>query len=728
MFIIIGLAIVGAVLGVIYLSGKISSDDLITSNKDPVSAYVKQCIAEAAKEGIILLGQQGGYLYFDNFDTLSASLDPDNAEVVQLYNGAVTAPYWLYQKKGDVLDKSYMPQLVKTSLGDNSAQDQLERYITEKLPECTNHFKALQKINVIVTEKKAPIETTVVFGDEETTVTVKYQLEILQKEKVTTLDKFTTAISASPKRAYNLAKDITQYEQNNYFLEKDTMNLVHLYSGLDAEKLPPTYDFKVSQCGDLIYWNYPSVYDKFKNTLVNNLVFFGVENTDDKKIKLSAEAQPDKKNRAIENGVFNGFIHKISENKYKGMNVDYIYQDDYPLSLDLGSDGILEPKTMDINLLFLSICMAEFHFAYDFSFPVMIAVTDKESKIDQVPYLFQFPIKVIVKDNLARVRFSDVIGGAVKQQQQGINECGIEQRTSGDITVTVNDQYNKPVNDALVYFQCGPTFLYDYDESKTIIGATKIADKCFIGKTTNGKLTAKFPPCIGGSIINIRAKGYSEIAKNMEDVIEGKSSSQEYTVEKLKQVELKIQKYFVDPTQGIALGDNGEVLKCAPSTSVSQLGKKEQVMVKFTKLDAETGAIKPPPFAMYIPGNKTTVYILSGKYEVELLLTRFEAYPGEMTIKKNSESKHIPAASLFESGKTIYYPEKDVLLKSTLTGGNKFIMDISEDELADENPTLLLTMFDEGQPKIVEQVGVALQHREGCYKLNKNIAKPRFVK
>ena len=109
-------------------------------------------------------------------------------------------------------------------------------------------------------------------------------------------------------------------------------------------------------------------------------------------------------------------------------------------------------------------------------------------------------------------------------------------------------------------------------------------------------------------------------------------------------------------------------------------------------------------------------------------MTRFEAYPGEITIKKNSESKHIPAASLFESGKTIYYPEKDVLLKTALTGGNKFIMDISEDQLASENSVLLLTVFDEGQPKIVEQVGVALQHREGCYELNKNIAEPRFVK
>ena len=146
--------------------------------------------------------------------------------------------------------------------------------------------------------------------------TAKYQLEILQKEKVTQLDKFVVTVPASPKRAYNLAKDITVYEQNNYFLEKDTLNLVHLYSGVDAEKLPPTYDFRVSQCGDMIYWNHPSVYDKFKNMLVNNMVFFGVENTDDKKIKINAELQPDKKNRAIENGVFNGFIPHFMSDLY----------------------------------------------------------------------------------------------------------------------------------------------------------------------------------------------------------------------------------------------------------------------------------------------------------------------------------------------------------------------------------------------------------------------------
>ena len=61
MFIIIGLAIVGAVLGFIYLSNKIKSDELITSDKDPVSAYVRQCLAETAKEGFVYARIIQGY-------------------------------------------------------------------------------------------------------------------------------------------------------------------------------------------------------------------------------------------------------------------------------------------------------------------------------------------------------------------------------------------------------------------------------------------------------------------------------------------------------------------------------------------------------------------------------------------------------------------------------------------------------------------------------------------
>jgi hypothetical protein len=99
-----------------------------------------------------------------------------------------------------------------------------------------------------------------------------------------------------------------------------------------------------------------------------------------------------------------------------------------------------------------------------------------------------------------------------------------------------------------------------------------------------------------------------------------------------------------------------------------------------------------------------------GTYDVDVLLLRNERYNGEMTIKKESQAMKIEAGM---ETKEVRYPDKDVLLPAVFTGGAKLEWKISKGEL-DNAKKITITVFDEGIPLMIEDVGSPLNHREGC--------------
>jgi len=742
-FIIIGLILILAIVGVVYITGVVTKDDVFqTGSSDPIIAYTQQCLGEVAEQGLIRLGQQGGYIYLDDYPVETADIAPFNSPILKI-SDYQAAPYWFYQKQAG-LDRTEMPRLEKTSIGDDSIQDQLERYIKQELILCLNDYNSFAEKGTVVSVK-GEMDPTVIFTDEDVVITIYYPLEIKGVDESRTLDSFGANINVDFKKIYNYAKDIASYEQKTAFIEQNTMNLITMFSRVNSDYLPPLFGgMQVEDCGELVYWMEDDVISSFKQILNLNMPYLKIRDSDFERLVVSKDDQKDQEKRDTMQGIFDMMSHQIEGVSQPDINVLFEYRPGFPLELDLGQRGMIKPTTqVDFNYLFGRKCVFVYKYAYSYKFPVLTTLIDSGSNINNQPYVFQFPLMAVTKSNFPRVSLGDVFSLEGAERESYL--CDIDQRTSEESVVNVINQVtSEPIADAMVNFQCGPAFVEEYDENGTLINSTPFSSKCFIGKTdASGKLVSKFPPCIGGSIVTTEKIGYSDEAILIGDVVPGKLFTTLLEMTPLTKLKVDVKKYYVipslekdeitqaklaglNPKQGIVLDDAGSVTECNLYTPPGQLDANEEAIITMRKVDPTLSPSNPYTFIFYNPKNVSEINVGPGTYQVDILLVRNEKYGGEMDIKAESEKIHIEG-TLFTDDKDIYYPDEEIEVESIMNGGAIYITSLNEDDLAEGN-TITFYVFDEGKPQKIKQYFGALGHRDACSGLNYNEIKPIVTK
>ena len=740
-FIIIGILALIGVVGVMYVTKLMTSEATLAEKPiDPVVAFTQECVQKISEQGVITLGQQGGYIYLDKFPLDFIEKAPFNSPVLKISNYQ-TAPYWYYQKEGGY-DRTEIPMLEKTNKGDYSVQDQLERYVEENLLFCLNGFEIFKEQGLVV-EPEGEITANVIFTDEDIVVTVNYPITLKKEGSTTKLDTFSTKLRVRLKKIYEFARDIATYEQTTTFLEQNTMNLITIYGRADKDYLPPLFGgMDIKDCGDMVYWMEDDVSSMFKNMLSMNLPYLKIRNSDFEGIVVSEEKQPDQEKRENSQGIFDMMSKKISDTEYPGINVLFEYRPKFPLFVDLGQKGMIKPPTqVDFNYLFGRKCVFVYKFAYSFKYPVLTTLIDKDSNINEQPYIFQFPMLAVTKANFPRMGLGDYLG--VEEKEKTDYMCSADQRTSGDSIVTVIDkETTKPLADAMVYFQCGPAFVEEYNESGTLVNMTPFSKRCFVGKSDeDGQFFSKFPPCWGGAILSVEKPGYAQEAIMLGDVVPAEKFTTLLEMTPMKKLKLELKRYSVIPPekkeildaakkagtpvkQGIVLDDDAQVTECNLYTPPIDLEKNYEAMVTFKKVDPTVTTTNPYTFALYKDELKPEIELAPGTYQVEVLLVRHQKWKGELDIKKDSESFEVEG-TLFSSGKEMTYPDKDIEVESVMSGGVFYITSLDEEDMKGAD-TITLTVFDEGKPKSIENYASAIAHREACSSLNYNKVQPIF--
>ena len=498
---------------------------------------------KVAEQGLIRAGQQGGYIYLDNYPLDAVEYSPFNSPVLKASNYQYI-PYWYYQKDAG-LDRTEMPALEKTGPGDNSIQDQLERYISAELEACLDSYTAFAQQGMKVTPTGG-IKTDVIFTDEDVVVSVNYPLKVDKTDGTKDLELFGAKIGTKFKNVYNYAKDIAQYEQTTTFLEQNAMNLITMYSAVDKDYLPPLFGgMHIEDCGDLVFWMEDDVVANFKQIMSLNIPFVKIKDSDFERVLVKNEEDPD--TRDTKQGIFDLMIKDINNPQPK-TSVLFEYRPNFPLYFDMGQKGMIRPTTqVDFNYLFGRKCVFVYKFAYSFKFPVLVTLVDKDSKINNQPYIFQFPLQVITKANFPRVALTDVFGLEPKQKETYL--CDQTQRISEESIVNVADKASgKPLEDAMINFQCGPAFVDEYDVNGSLTNSTPFSPKCFIGKTgKDGKMSSKFPPCLGGATVVAEKKGYSDEAILIGDVVPGKKFTTLLEMDRKSKLNVQVKKYYVIP-------------------------------------------------------------------------------------------------------------------------------------------------------------------------------------
>jgi len=682
--------------------------------KDPVDKFVYQCLKDTTDEALIMLGQQGGYIEVENADAKAAMLDPFNSEFLALYQGNLILPYWLYQESTGI-DESQMPKLHKSYDFDYSIQWQIENYIEKHLDDCIADFHVFDGQGLKI-EKTGNI-TAEVNIDDSVEVKIDYPIKIFDPDgTIETKNEFFANVPVRLAKIYELAKDIKNYEMNSVFLERNTMNLISIYSRIDNNYLPPMYGgLQFRPCHDYVYWVPLAVKNDMQEMLTANIPYLHIKGTDFEPIVINDNNDEQQKMRQ---GIYNNMIHNISDKDYPGIKADFSYYHSYPIELGFEDEGLLEPYRHEIDLLFANLCMFEYKFAYNLKYPVLISLTDKESIVDNKEYLFQFPMEVVLKDNFPRVRHSDVFGDEPKQDIK--SECDPKQRLSNEISTEVVDINNKGIENVSILFQCGPSVVYGFNSEGSVTNITEFADKCYMGSTKNGTFTSRFPQCTGGGMLTLKADNYLVKKEIIGDTL-GKSKHYRFVLDKVFDKKINLQKIYVkpatlqdEPEPGVVINENNEVIACNIGDQPKDLASYENAIIRYKKIDNQNGDLKTPGVALFYPKNESTIKLAEGTYEFEIMLLRNERFNGEMTIKKNSEEKVIKKPF---GDETIQYPDEDLMLPAIYTGGSVFTWTVTTEQL-EKSDGITFFVFDEGIPKFIEDVGVPLKHKEKCSELN----------
>ncbi len=735
-FIIIGLVILITIALIMYLKSEqsIIKEEIVQLSQEPITAYVQTCAKDIAEEAVIKLGQQGGFLEMGGVDTITAQYAPFDSDILTMSDGKLNIPYWYYQK-----DEGYeligMPSLYEEYQGDGSIQNQLQEYINTNLLECLNDFETFKEQGMDITSLSP--QTRLTFGESSILVSIDMPTEITKTDSTEIINTFEISVPIALKKMYTLAKEITEHEINTQFLEYNTRNFITFYSDTDPDYLPPTTaGVMFTNCADFAYWNYQDVYDNFKQVLMSNIPYIQISDAEYTPYIITKDMESDEDDREFREAIFSHMTQDVSQDNYPGVTTLFNFYPDFPLHLDFGErKGLLKPNTFEADLVVMKLCMFDYSFMYNVKYPVLVTLIDENSIVDNQAYLFQFPLQVIIKDNYPRVRVGDVLDLPIPDFEDDPSyQCAEEQKTSGDITILVQDEEENPIDNAVITFSCGPDYVYSYDENGTVTSMEKFADTCYSGVTEDGVLTTKFPPCYGAGIVTISHPEYLEISGLTGDISPGSSFTKIFTLPKVYTKNIELRKYLVKPparegeemaNPGIVLDDEDNVIEC---NAEIELGDKplqpyESALVTLTKLDEENGVLITPPVVLYDISTPQTIDIAQGEYNIDITLMRSERYLGELTIKKNSQSMTVPDGAFSEE--TIYYPEDDVLIEQAFTGGLNTEWTVSSSQLKNSD-TLVFYIFDEDAPNRIEDVGAPMGHIETCSELNPLLIEPRL--
>lgn len=373
---------------------------------EPVALYVQECIKQSAEEGIETLGFRGGYIEtpdsVKNNPRARLPLPSPPGAPAQPPSPEFMVPYWWH----DGIDA--MPT-------ESGIRADLARFIEQKTLSCLDDFIPLEKQFDVV--PKGEISAKVSLNDKDVSVDVSYDIEAKTKlnENIIRIKDFYYTSNIRLKKVYELAKKIMERENNGFFLEERTIDLM----SLDPDGIPTT-DIKFP-CRSQ-EWEISNVRGRLKELLASNLPRVKVEGTD---IDTSTYipnpcTEPDFQQPDLRGNFL--CDRNLGDPEPEDTYEDSYYNTHYRWTVDVNPDPAYSSMEAGINFVDghysfdvrprsgdklrvnsqrvagIPVFFCSWHFTYDVSYPVMVTIYDKATENSR-PYLFNFPFMVSVKSN-----------------------------------------------------------------------------------------------------------------------------------------------------------------------------------------------------------------------------------------------------------------------------------------------------------------------------------------
>lgn len=530
----------------------------------PVSNFIEDALRKTSEEGITKLGQKGGFIKLVENDIITTA-DPTNSDAAQFPPGAeLSIPYWSHLKSENTCKENCQFEVIpigeisefdiigtKLSLRKPGAsiESELETYIEENLRTWLSNFQELREEGFIISEE-GPIEATITVAENEVIAQINYPLEI-EKTSKAEISKFFIRLPVNLKKIYELGLLITNFQTRFNFLEKQVLNHIVAFSGVDDDELPPMSDTKF-RVGNVITWKKSKVEEMVKGMLDSSMRMFQVVGTRNYEQRRFP-------NSPLKESLYNSGMSLPGSADYSDLEVSFEYVPWWDFYFDLNCNGeTCKPESIMSDIVAL-IGIQSYNFIYDISWPVKVTITDPYA-FNMRGYAFQFLLEGNIRQNDPMTANFYVTPGASIERTM---LCDDNKRTSGEITIEAKDQINNlGIEDVQIAFS-------SYEES------------CLIGSTDeDGIFKGSFPVAMGGSFTLIK-EGYLKESKRIEPRI-GKTKkytlflkpkqTKKFTV--MKKVMLKQGSVWSTPTnQEIPLREGEEAT--VTLTKISSFGEEQ---------------------------------------------------------------------------------------------------------------------------------------------------------
>ncbi len=431
------------ILGIIILSSSILffafKDKLLVTNvpKDFRGVYEQYlaCVESTVKEGIMLLGDNAGYIEKPNL--ILGFINSEYNSQFEIFGNHI--PYWLYLSNNG----SFVEQVPSK----RDMELELEQYVSSHLNSCDFSNALNEGYNVIINSGKA----FVTINDNNVNVEIINKVDMYFDDKYYSLDEHKINVPSKLGKYYKLAKSIYDYEKQEMFLEKYTMDVLWNYA--------PVEDVSFD-CSSVNYKE-DEIKDNLLEALEQNINF----------IKFKGSYYDSSLDR------HNGYFVKNT-----GMNFDentrVLFDRNWSNVIDIYGEKNVNP--IDAISGILGVCLSYTHLVYDIRYPVLIQIWDED-------FVFQFPIRVVIDNNEPRELILPDINSSVNYNSK------VCENMNSRVSIKTYDSDLNPIP-ARISYSC-------------------VSSNCELGESVyrNGLYvySGLIPTCVNG-VVKVSAEGFGD--------------------------------------------------------------------------------------------------------------------------------------------------------------------------------------------------------------------------
>src|SRR3989338_3873817 len=439
-----------------------------------VVTFVENCLQEYGTRAVRILGQQGGYIQ------LPRKIDQNPwAYIEKLPDSGIKEPFWYYE--GENLYPENLQVMEK----------QINDYIDTNLHNCIRNFSAFTEqfeIKEIANEQATAInkiKTTTELTNNDVVIKLSYPLQIKNKGVASTTEfsEFIVHVPAKVKKAYELAVQIMDKENQDKFLEEATIDLMVV-----DKKIP--FSDMAFKCGKLS-WNLDgvdSISENLKETLFWNMPRIRVKDTNHPPFKAELKEYTkynkfdDLRTADVIGLLYNNaavipsnmppdiyeYKHlywdvipaskkKAYKNGYKDMQVNLNFDRSWPIEINARPSKnrkLLSNSGKGYQKFISFMCINVYHFTYDAAFPIEVNVFDS-SAFGGKGFNFKFITPVLIDHNLPDRGSSLKIGFTTRERDEEF--CDQLDYSSNPLRLQARDKVDNSVigTDANFTFACG---------------------------------------------------------------------------------------------------------------------------------------------------------------------------------------------------------------------------------------------------------------------------------